>query len=68
MRSLALQRTFACQPGNSSVTAERNFTKRDIWGVCSSKLMSSCQIHGGQGVGAGADILYADLHAHYDKY
>lgn len=69
MRSLDLQRTFTCRPGNSSVTAEQNFTKRDIWGVY-SKFMSSCQIQLKlEGLrGSGADILYAHLHVHGDKY
>ena len=60
MRTLTLQRTFGCQPGNSSVNAEKNSTKRDFWGVYSKyTYMSSCQIQlkmegvRGSGVGAG---------------
>jgi hypothetical protein len=74
MRPLALQCTFACKPGNSSVTAERNFTKGDIWGGGLQQIyvvMSySVKTGRGRGVGAGSEvvILYADLHMHGDKY
>ena len=53
--------------GNSSVTAEENFTKRDIWGVY-SKFILSCQIQlklegvRGSGVKAGGLTFCMQTH------